>query len=197
MSQTADSKRNAQGAEAGAATLDQIVAGLYGMASMLVGAGEDGVRVVESAVATAEVSGRGPGEAERSSRRALAQAAIALLVQRAPGSLDAPRAASGPHPCIEDDELDAAGMSGAELERMMAGPDRGRVRAWLESLPTEQRAIFVLRAVGAIPAGETAALVAAHGGPGAAGWTAEQVREVFRQALCSLASQLLHAANTH
>jgi hypothetical protein len=38
-------------------------------------------------------------------------------------------------------------------------------------------------------------LLAAHGGAGAEGWTAEQVREVFRQALCSLASQLLHAAN--
>jgi DNA-directed RNA polymerase specialized sigma24 family protein len=196
MSQTADSERNAQGAEADAATLDQFVAGLYGMASMLVGGGEDGVRVVEAAVATAEVSGSAAGEAERSSRRALARAAIELLAERAPGSLDAPHGEPGPHPCIEDDELDAAGMSGAELERMMAGPDRGRVRTWLESLPAEQRAIFVLRAVGAIPAAETAALLAAHGGPGAAGWTAEQVREVFRQALCSLASQLLHAANT-
>ena len=37
------------------------------------------------------------------------------------------------------------------------------------------------------------ALLAAHGGPRAAGWTPEAVRELFRQALCSLASQLIHA----
>lgn len=77
---------------------------------------------------------------------------------------------------------------------MIAGPDRERVRTWLESLPADQRAIFVLRAVAAIPSQETAALLAAHGGPGAAAWTADSAREVFRQALCSLASQLLHAS---
>ncbi|HZB89043.1 MAG TPA: hypothetical protein VE291_10325, partial [Terracidiphilus sp.] len=121
--------------------------------------------------------------------------AIELLAKRAPGSLKAPEGVEFPATCIEDDELDAAGMSRDELARMIAGPDRARVRTWLEGLPLEQRVVFVLRAVAAIPAGETAALLAAHGGAGAAGWTADQVREVFRQALCSLASQLLHAAN--
>ncbi len=100
-------------------------------------------------------------------------------MQRVPGSLDAPRGEIAPHICIEDDELDAAGVSSAELAQMIAGPDRGRVRTWLESLPVEQRVIFVLRAVAAIPAGETAALLAAYGGPGAAAWTADQVREGF------------------
>jgi hypothetical protein len=36
-------------------------------------------------------------------------------------------------------------------------------------------------------------LLAAHGGARAAGWNADAVRELFRQALCSLASQLIHA----
>jgi hypothetical protein len=33
-----------------------------------------------------------------------------------------------------------------------------------------------------------------HGGPQAAGWTVEAVREFCRQGLCSLASQLIQAS---
>ena len=76
----------------------------------------------------------------------------------------------------------------------MAGPGRDRVREWLESLPTAMRTVFVLRAVAGFTAAETAALLQAQGGPQAAGWTPEAVRELFRQGLCSLASQLLHAS---
>jgi hypothetical protein len=65
------------------------------------------------------------------------------------------------------------------------------VRAWLASLPTALRTVFVLRAVAGFSSEETAALLAEHGGPLAAGWTAEAVRESFRRGLCSLASQLL------
>jgi hypothetical protein len=78
---------------------------------------------------------------------------------------------------------------------MIAGPERDRVRNWLESLPTVQRTIFVLRAVAGFTTAETAALLAEHGGPQAAGWSGDAVRELFRQGLCSLASQLLQAAN--
>ena len=76
---------------------------------------------------------------------------------------------------------------------MMSGPGRARMRAWLESLPAAMRTVFVLRGVAPFSAAETAALLAAYGGPNAKGWTAEAVRETFRQALCSLASQLIHA----
>jgi DNA-directed RNA polymerase specialized sigma24 family protein len=79
------------------------------------------------------------------------------------------------------------------MERIIAGPDRDRVRNWLESLSTVMRTIYVLRAVAGFTATETADLLAAHGGPQAAGWNADAVRELFRQALCSLASQLIHA----
>jgi hypothetical protein len=37
-------------------------------------------------------------------------------------------------------------------------------------------------------------LLAEHGGPQAAGWNADGVRAVFRQGLCSLASQLIQAS---
>jgi hypothetical protein len=53
--------------------------------------------------------------------------------------------------------------------------------------------IFVLRAVAGFSAHDTAAMLAEHGGKGAQGWSADAVREIFRQGLCSLASQLIHA----
>ena len=76
----------------------------------------------------------------------------------------------------------------------MAGPDRERVRTWLNSLPGALRTIFVLRAVAGFTAAETAGMLATHGGPRAEGWTPEAVRELFRQGLCSLASQMIQAS---
>lgn len=174
---------------------DQIAAGLYSMASMLVGEGDESALLVEKTVSTAQVSAcADAAESRQSSRRALAVAAIGILERRNPVSLAAPEGLEAANTCIQDDDLDSAGVSHQELERMMAGPDRDHIRNWLESLPTELRTIFVLRAVAGFSAAETAALLAEHGGPAAAGWTADAVRELFRQGLCSLASQILHAS---
>jgi DNA-directed RNA polymerase specialized sigma24 family protein len=173
---------------------DEIAAGLYSLASMLVGEGEDGARLVETAISTVELSdGLNPREARQSSRRALVVAALDILAQRRPGCLAAPEGLEPALTCIEDDDLDAAGEYGEELKRMIAGPDRDRVRTWLESLPAVLRTVFVLRAVAGFSAADTARMLAAHGGEKAAGWNAEAVRELFRQGLCSLASQLLQA----
>jgi len=173
---------------------DLIAAGLYNLASMLVGEGEAGVRLIETAVATAEVSGcHDAAEARMSSRRALCATAIRMLDEQVPGCLAVPEDLAPVSTCIEDDELDAAGVSSEELESMMRGPDRDRVRKWLASLPTKTRVIFVLRAVAGFSSVETAEMLAANGGAEAVGWNASPVREIFRQGLCSLASQLLHA----
>lgn len=173
---------------------DLIAAGLYTLASMLVGEGEDAIRLVETSIANAEVSACSePEQARRASRRSLAAAALEFLARRDPASLAAPEGVTAGGTCIEDDDLEAAGMSREELESMMAGPDRDRVRTWLESLPVPMRVDFVLRGVAGFNAQETAALLVAHAGPQAAGWSPEAVREVFRQALCSLASQLVKA----
>jgi len=174
---------------------DLIAAGMYSIASMLVGEGEESIRMVEAAVANTEVSGDDAAQARKNSRRALCAAALETLTARQGASLAAPQGLEHATTCIEDDDLDAAGASSEELERMIAGPDRDRVRQWLEGLPTEMRTIFVLRAVAGFSPAETADLLRAHGGPQAAGWNAEAVRELFRQGLCSLASQVLHAAN--
>jgi DNA-directed RNA polymerase specialized sigma24 family protein len=177
------------------ATLDAIAAGLYNLASMLVGQGEDSIALVETAVTNADVSAcKNAEESRKSSRRALVSAALQLIDKRQPGSLRAPEGIEVAGSCIDDDDLDAAGVSSQELERMFAGPDRQRIRTWLESLPADLRTVFVLRAVAGFCGFETAELLVAHAGPSAAGWTADSVRSIFRQGLCSLASQLLVAS---
>lgn len=176
------------------ALLDVIAAGLYSMASMLVGEGEDSIQLVETAVTRTDLSAsHNAEEARKSSRRALCTAAIELISQRNPRSLAAPEWLEHAATCIEDDDLDAAGISRAELESMLAGPNRDSVKKWIESLATETRVIFVLRAVAGFTADETAEMLSKHGGPGAERWNADAVREIFRQGLCSLASQLIHA----
>jgi hypothetical protein len=177
------------------AMFDRIAAGLYSLASMLVGEGEESVRLVETAVATADIApGATPLEGRKSSRRALARAALQFIERNHPGSLAAPSALQARASCIEDDDLESAGVSAEELASMIAGPDRDRVRQWLAGLPISVRVVFALRAVAGLSAPETASLLAASGGPSAAGWNSDSVREVFRQGLCSLASQLLHAS---
>lgn len=174
---------------------DKIAAALYTVASMLVGEGEQSILLVEEAIAKADVSAcADPVEARKNSRRALCAAALDTLRQRDAESLAAPQGLQPASSCIGEDDLDAAGVSGEELQTMIAGPDRDRVRNWLVSLPTAIRTIFVLRAVAGLTTPETVDLLKAHGGPKAAAWTPEAVRELFRQGLCSLASHVLQEA---
>jgi hypothetical protein len=164
---------------------------------MLVGEGEQGVRLVETAVATAEVSAcSDPLLGRKNSRRALCSAALEMIARRDPGCLAAPEPESGGPAscCVTDEERKAVEESGKALDRMIAGLDRDRVREWMASLPTLPRTVFVLRAVAGFTSVETAALLQAHGGEHAAGWTPEAVSKVFRRGLCSLGSQLLHTA---
>jgi hypothetical protein len=177
---------------------DFIAAGLYSMASMLVGEGEDSVRLVETAIATAEVSANDDAaKARKSSRLALSRAALELLDRREPGCLAAPKELQPTGTCIQDDDLDTGDVSSEELAKLMSGPEKDRVRKWLSGLQVGFRIVFVLRAVAGFTSSEVAELLATHGGPAASGWTATDVREVFRQALCSLASQVIHATNAH
>jgi hypothetical protein len=173
---------------------DVIAAGLYSLASMLVGEGEQSIQLVEKTVATADISSCNNAlDAGKSSRLALSRAAIEILVDRDPHCLAAPEDLAPASTCIGDDDLDAGGLSSDEFAKLMAGPEKDRVRVWLAGLPVEFRVVFVLRAVAGFTSQDVAALLVAHGGASAAGWTASNVREVFRQALCSLASQAIQA----
>lgn len=179
------------------AIIDSIAGELYNLASMLVGEGEEAVRLVELAIDQAEVSAcQNPKAARKSTRRVLARAAVAYLAADDPAAFAAPDGSFHPTTCIEDDDVESAGMSLEQLEAMFAGPERERVRQWLAELTPAIRTVFILRAVAGQDAVEAAAILAQNGGPQAAAWQPEAVRHVFRQGLCSLASQLLHAS-TH
>ena len=53
-----------------------------------------------------------------------------------------------PSTCIEDDDLEVGRhFRDRNWNSMLAGPNRENVRNWIESLATQTRVIFVLRAV--------------------------------------------------
>jgi hypothetical protein len=174
--------------------LEKIGAELYRIASMLIGDGEESIGVIEKVVTNLNLTAcRDHADARHQSRLALAAESIGVLANRDPAALAAPAEESGPASCIEDDDLDAVGVTPVELEQMLSGPDDHRLRDWLEGLSVTLRIIFVLRAVAGLSSGEISGLLSEHGGLSAQGWTPEAVRTTFRQALCSLASQLIHA----
>lgn len=175
--------------------LEKIAAELYRISSMLLGEGEESIRLIERVVATVDLPAcHDHVEARHNSRLALGAQAVALLAGRDPSALAAPaEGESGPVSCIEDDDLSAAGVTPDELEQMISGPEGHRLRDWLEGLSSSLRTVFVLRAVAGLSSTEVVGLLAEHGGPSALDWTPDAVRSTFRQALCSLASQLIHA----
>ena len=174
--------------------LETIASEHYRVASMLVGEGEEAIALIEQVVAGIDLTACStPADARYQARLLLAAEAISILGQRDPASLAAPAAdETGPASCIEDDDLSAAGVTPVELEQMISGPESHRLREWLEGLSVSLRIIFVLRAVAGLSSAEVASLLAVHGGLAAQGWTPDAVRGGFRQALCSLASQLIH-----
>jgi DNA-directed RNA polymerase specialized sigma24 family protein len=182
--------------------LEKIGSDNYRIGSMLLGEGEETIRLIEQVVTDVDIRAcSSHQEARHLSRLILAAKAISILTARDSASdlssLAAPdkdSADSGPASCIEDDDLSAAGVTPAELEQMLTGPDNRHLRDWLEGLTVSLRVIFVLRAVAGLSSTEIAGLLAEHGGPAAQDWTPDAVRSSFRQALCSLASQLLHAS---
>jgi hypothetical protein len=178
--------------------LEKIASELYRLASMLLGEGEETIHLIEEVVTEVDIpSCRNHAEARNQAYLKLAGKSIGILAARDSGSLAAPFGEDGPVSCIESDDLDAAGISADQLEEMLDGPDSYRLRTWLEGLTPGLRVIFVLRAVAALSSAEVAGLLAGHGGVAAEGWTPDAVRSAFRQALCSLASQLLHESTTH
>jgi DNA-directed RNA polymerase specialized sigma24 family protein len=182
--------------------LEKIAAELYHIASMMVGDGEEAIGLIERVVASVDLpSCCDHAEAKHKGRLLLAAEAISVLRQRDPSALAAPADDSGPVSCIEDDDLSAAGVTADELEQMIGGPEGNRLRDWLEGLPVSLRVIFVLRAVAGLTSAEVSDLLAENGGSAtsdqdaSSAWTPAAVRGGFRQALCSLASQLLHASS--
>lgn len=175
--------------------IERIATELYQIGTMLLGEGEETIAAIEKVVTDADVAVcKDYLEARHNARVLLGSEAIQTLSRRNESAFTAPEIGdSGPESCIEDDDLSAAGVTHAELEAMLNGPDNQHLRSWLEGLSPVLRTIFVLRAVGGLSSPEVAGLLAQHGGPVAQNWTPDSVRSSYRQALCSLASQLLHS----
>lgn len=166
---------------------------LYQLAALMLGDESQAAELVEDAVAQTNIDPCAEGDASvRAARLNLVETAVARLSQANPKAFDAP-SLSVQHSggCIEDDDLSSAGISTSQLAGMLSGPGRRTLRDWLNKLPVAQRAIFVERA---ILGWDNAAAAASLSKAAARNWQPRQVSELFRQALCSLATSLVHAA---
>lgn len=178
---------------AGAERAEHKALELFQLAALLVGDPEQALQVVEETVSASDLDlCAADPDAEEAVRRKVTAAALAWMREGAPEAFAvevSPEQAGG---CVETDDLEAAGISSAELAEMLSGEQRRQLRSWLNELAPAQRAVFVLRAV--LGRNSQAAAEEIRQAGGSEGWTPEYVSVVFRSALCSLANQLAHAA---
>ena len=167
---------------------------LFQTAALLLGDESEAVQLVEETMSAAEVDPCADGtQAQVVLQNQLVEAAVRTLSGRDPGSFAVAASNTGNPLCIDDDDLSASGVSPAQLSQLLEGGGRGQLRDWLEHLPASQRVIFVERALLKQNNALAAEVLRAGGGENAAGWTPEKVSEAFRQALCSLATSLVHS----
>jgi hypothetical protein len=183
--------------EEGLLKAQDTAAELYQLAALMLGNENEALNLVESTVARVEVDPCAEEDAAvDAARHQLIEAAVARMNQADPGAFATPAPADGPASCIEDDDLSAAGISPSQMAELIGGAGSPQLRAWLDQLPAAQRAIFVQRAVLGWDNCATAASLA-NGAGAKPGWSAAQVGELFRQALCSLANSLVHNSLVH
>jgi DNA-directed RNA polymerase specialized sigma24 family protein len=169
------------------------VAELYQLAALMVGNESQAAELVEAVVARTEVDPCADAEASvQRARLNLVEAVVSYFRQLDPRTFDPPALAVGDAGgCIDSDDLASAGVSANQLAGMVAGPGRGALRGWLGKLSAVQRMVFVQRAILGWDSASAATLL---GQAGLGGWETRQVSEVFRQALCSLATSLVQSA---
>lgn len=164
---------------------------LYQLAVLMLGDESQAADLVETTVAQTKIDPCVEAEASvDAARRYLFETAVARLHQADPRAFDLPATAGRAGGCIEDDDL-SAGISTSQLSDVVNGPGRRSLRDWLNKLPAVQRAIFVERA---ILGWDNATAAASLSKAVSRNWQPRQVSELFRQALCSLANSLVHAA---
>lgn len=173
---------------------DRAALELFQLAALLLSDESQAVTAVETAIRESEIDPcDNPEGARRVVRERVVAASIRLASAENQDLLAAPKGASDLNSCLEEDDLSAAGISPSQLNEMVQGAGSGRMREWLEQLSPAPRIVFVLRAISGFSGEQTAALLAANGGPSAGGWTAESVSGIFRQTLCSLTSLLVQS----
>jgi DNA-directed RNA polymerase specialized sigma24 family protein len=164
---------------------------LYQTAALLVGDETEAMQLVEQTVASVEMDPCADGDAARNAAsHELVQRALARVAALRPAQMH-PAAAVDLGGCVETDDLSAAGVTREQLEGLLSGSDRARMRQWLEGLGPVERSVFVLRAVLGRSGPESAQLLHQTTGDS---WTETHVGGAYRAALCSLATSLVHSA---
>jgi hypothetical protein len=164
---------------------------MYRFAALMLGDEAEALSLVENTVAGVEIDPcADPCAVKGLVRERVLDGALEIMHRHDPASFaDLPRPDSGGS-CIEDDAT--VPLSGAEITELVSGAGRGTLRDWLNRLSQAQRAVFVQRAVLGSSNADTARAINRFARPSI--WTAEAVSSLFRQALCSLASSLVHSA---
>ncbi len=162
---------------------------MYRFAALMLGNEAAALSLVEDTLFAVEVDPcADPCATKGLVRERVLDGLLAIMQQRDPSSFSALPRADEPGSCIEDD----GPLSGKEISVLVSGAARGIVRDWLNRLSQAQRAVFLQRAVLGSSNVETARAINRVAQPSV--WTAEAVSSLFRQALCSLASSLVHSA---
>ncbi len=176
----------------GLSKVHDTAAELYQLAALILGDETRAADLVETVVTRTNIDPCADAETSVNAARVnLIETAVAHLSQADPGAFNAPSPSTGSSGCIDDDDLAAAGISADRLAEMVHGPERRALRDWLNKLPVAQRTVFVERA---ILGWDNATAAATLSKAASRKWHSGQVSELFRQALCSLATSLVHAA---
>ena len=163
---------------------------LYQTAALFVGDETEAMKLVEETVASVEMDPCADGEAARSAASTdLVRRALVRLAALRPEQMH-PTAVADLGGCVETDDLSAAGITREQLDSLLSGSDRARMRQWLEGLGPVERSVFVMRAVLGRSGAQAVDLLGRTTGDS---WTEAQVGGAYRAALCSLASSLVHS----
>jgi DNA-directed RNA polymerase specialized sigma24 family protein len=165
---------------------------LYQLAALMLGDESQAVDLVEIAVEQTNIDPCAEADASVNAARInLIETAVARLSHADPDAFDAPQLDThGAGGCIDEDDLSAAGISASQLANVMNGSERNSLRDWLNRLPAVQRTIFIERAILGWDNNVAAASLTRAA---SRSWQPRQVSEQFRQALCSLATSLVHS----
>ncbi|MBT9331015.1 hypothetical protein [Paracidobacterium acidisoli] len=180
---------------AGAHMAENAAMELYQIAALMLGNETEALGLVEETIAGVEIDPCADASAAGEiAQQRLISVAIRRMDEQNPKAFVPAPAEAGPAGCIQEDDIAAAGLSTENMAELISGSGRDRLRAWLDQLPLAQRVIFVQRAVLGRDNARTAYTMD-ESLPASRGWSAEQVSQLFRQALCSLANSLVHAAS--
>ncbi|MGA8107990.1 MAG: hypothetical protein WBD46_04745 [Acidobacteriaceae bacterium] len=162
---------------------------MYRFAALMLGNETEAQRLVENSVAAVEIDPcADPCAAKGQVRERVIDGALEIMHRQDPASFAALPPVDVNTACLEEE----APVSGEDLSHLLTGAGRGTLREWLGRLTQAQRAVFVQRAVLGWTNADTARAINRIARPLV--WTPEAVGSLFRQALCSLASALVHAA---